>query len=99
MHKLMYLLWAPHGQHPDVFCERLLDDLRPLSRRFGVRTAVLHTRDSDARVRSPSPGCTGRAPFDAMLSLTVPDLRTRGGIETVLEASAAQVHGYLAEET
>jgi hypothetical protein len=99
MHKLMYLLWAPAQQHRDLFCESLLDDLVPLAKKHAARSVVLQARDSDARVRSPSPGYTGRKPFDAMLSLVVDDLRTRGALEMELEARCSTLHGYLAEET
>ena len=99
MHKLMYLLWAPRGQHADPFCDSLLDDMLPLAEQLGVRAAVLHNRDGDARVRTPSEGCTGRAPFDALLSLTVDQLHLRGALESRLEARSSRIAGYLAEET
>jgi len=99
MPKLIYLLWAPSGEPRDAFCERLLDDLPRKAARLGARSVVLQARDSDARVRSPAPGSTGRAPFDAMLSLCLDDVGARGRFELALEARSARVHGYLAEET
>lgn len=99
MHKLMYLLWAPRGERADSFCESLLDALLPLAKALGARSAALHSRDGDARVRTPSAGCTGRAPFDAMLSLCVETLHLRGALEAKLEARCSRIYGYLAEET
>ncbi|MFT3921594.1 MAG: hypothetical protein QM778_03575 [Myxococcales bacterium] len=98
MPRWIYLLWAPGDQHRDGFCERLLDELPKLARNLGAHRLTLQCRDSDARVRSPSTGCTGRAPFDALLSLTLDDPRKQSQLELALEARADRVHGYAVDE-
>jgi hypothetical protein len=101
MTKLLYLLWAPTGSSRDSFCDRLLSELLPelLASEPAIQTLSLQARDSDARVRSPSPGCTGRAPFDAMLSLQVSSLRLRGSVEARLETACTKIAGYRCDET
>src|SRR4051794_28481773 len=96
--------------HRDSFCEHLLDDLLPAlcAREPRIQSLSLQARDSDARARSPSPGCTGRAPFDAMVSISCSranastdavDRSLRGPLEARLEQASSRIAAYACEET
>lgn len=100
MSKLLYLLWTKPKQHPDALLDTLLDAGADKLRKAGVRALVVHARDSEARaVRSPSPGCTGRKPFDAMVSIWLDDASLRPKVERLLEDLCGELVGFQVEET
>jgi hypothetical protein len=100
MNKLVYLLWTREKQSPDTLLDALLETGADELHKAGARGCVIHARDSEARgVRSPSPGCTGREPFDALVSLWLDDLSLRPKLERVLSLHCGALIGYQVEET
>jgi hypothetical protein len=96
--KLVYLTWARERQHADALLDSLLAAEDALCT-CGARGIVLHARDSEARVASPSPGLTGREPFSAMVSLWFEDEASRGACESLLRERCERLHGYRVDET
>jgi hypothetical protein len=99
MNKVVYFLWARPKQHPDALLDALLDVAATELVQNGARGMAVHARDSEARVRSPSPGFTGRKAFDAMVSLWFDDDDARYACERILRQHCARLAGYRVDES
>lgn len=99
MEKLIYLLWSEPAVDRDDFRDRLLDLCTPGFLRQGVRGMTLYAKDSDAEVRSPSAGMTGRRPFDAELCLWLDDHAARDAFERELSRCSERFAAYLVTES
>jgi hypothetical protein len=97
--KLVYLLWRNSSDDADDYRDRLIELCTPGFVKLGARGMTLYASDSDAQVRSPATGMTGRRPFDAELSLWLNDHAARAPFERELMRRSERIAAYLVTES
>ncbi len=97
--KLMYLAWTRERVLRDRERDQLIDECGEALVQAGALGLSMNVKDSDARVASPSPGMTGRAPFSAQISLWLDDHDERSAYEAILARYTQRAIGYLVTES